>query len=71
MPTNKPRLTINLSNTEYAELADLAHKHSLSMAWIGHKAILEFLEAHRENQLQLPLTKGPRRPTWPTNEGLK
>jgi hypothetical protein len=37
-----------------SELASLAQKNAISMAWIGRKAILEFLEAHRENQLQLP-----------------
>jgi len=73
MPTTKQRLSVNLSDTEYAELASLAQKNAISMAWIGRQAILEFLEAHRENQLQLPLTlaKRPQHPKWPTNEGLR
>lgn len=56
MPTCKQRVSINLSNKEYAELSALAERHNLSMAWIGHKAILEFLENNRDEILQLPLT---------------
>jgi hypothetical protein len=54
MPTSKQRISINLSDPEYAELAALAERNNLSMAWIGHKAIIDFLEQHRES-LQLPL----------------
>ncbi len=70
MPTSKPRVSINLSDSEYAELAALAERHNLSMAWIGHKAILDFLEKNRDETLQLPLTfaKRPERAKWPSNE---
>ena len=56
MPTTKQRVSINLSNSEYSELAALAERCNLSMAWIGHKAILDFLEQNRKESLQLPLT---------------
>ena len=55
MPTIKQRLTINLSDSEHAELAGLAEKHGLSMAWIGRRAIVEFLGRSRDEALQLPL----------------
>lgn len=58
MPTNKPRLSINLSESEYAELSALAERHRLSMAWIGHHAILALLEKNRTEFLQLPLSFG-------------
>jgi hypothetical protein len=64
MPTSKQRISINLSAGEYAKLAALAERNNLSMAWIGHKAILEFLEQNRDDLLQLPLAfvKRPNRP---------
>ena len=58
MPTNKPRLSINLSESEYVELSALAERHKLSMAWIGHQAILAFLEKNRTELLQFPLSFG-------------
>jgi len=60
MPTTKQRVSINLSDAEYSELAALAERHNLSMAWIGHRAILAFLEHNREESLQLPLTFNKR-----------
>lgn len=70
MPTVKQRISINLDNGEYAELAALSRKHNLSMAWIGHKAIAEFLERYRDNSLQLPLAFAERaeRPEWLSDE---
>ena len=66
MPTTKQRISINLADEEYAELAALAERHNLSMAWIGHKAIAEFLEQHRETT-QLPLNfRRPPELTAPT-----
>lgn len=69
MPTTKQRISINLQDGEYAELAALAEKYNISMAWIGRKAIIDFLERHRENPLQLPLTFSQRaeRPEWLEN----
>lgn len=60
MPTTKQRVTINLSVGEYRELAALSEKHNVSMAWIGHKAIIELLEKTRGELLQLPLSFGTR-----------
>lgn len=56
MPTIKQRLSINLSDSEYTELAGLAEKHSLSMAWIARRAVADLLERSRDEPLQLPLT---------------
>jgi hypothetical protein len=56
MPTTKPRLSINLSAGEYAELSALAERNNLSMAWLGHKALLDFLTLARTESLQLPLS---------------
>jgi hypothetical protein len=69
MPTNKQRVTINLSESEYRELAALAERHNVSMAWIGHKALIDFLEQARVETLQLPLAfpKRPQRTEWPTS----
>lgn len=55
MPTNKLRISINLTEGEYAQLSALAERHGLSMAWIGHKAIVGLLEKARGDELQLPL----------------
>ena len=55
MPTTKQRVSINLPESEYAELAALAEKHGVSMAWIGRKAICSFLELCRADEHQLPL----------------
>jgi hypothetical protein len=69
MPTNKQRISINLSDNEYKELYALAERHNLSMAWIGHKAILYLLEQNRDESLQLPLTFTRRpNPRQPTND---
>jgi hypothetical protein len=59
MPTSKQRISIILSDGEYAELSALAERHNLSMAWIGHKALLEFLEKS-SGELQLPLAFAKR-----------
>lgn len=69
MPTTKQRLSINLPDGEYAELAVLADKHNVSMAWIGRKAINDFLERYRGRQLQLPLmfSEPSERPEWLDN----
>jgi hypothetical protein len=73
MPTTKQRISINLSDSEHTELAALAKKHNISMAWIGHQALLEFLERQREResspQLPLTFTQREERPKWPTHEG--
>lgn len=55
MPTNKRRIAVNLADQEYSNLAALAERHDVSMAWLGRQAILEFMEHHRLEQLPLPM----------------
>lgn len=66
MPTIKQRLTVNLDDEDYRELAILAGRNNLSMAWLGRKAVLELLERYRENPHQLPLKFAEREtpPEW-------
>ena len=51
----KPRISVSLSEQEYRELAALAEKYQISLAWLGRKAIAEFLERYQDQELQLPL----------------
>lgn len=51
----KPRISVSLSEQEYRELSALAEKYQISLAWLGRKAIAEFLERHQDEELQLPL----------------
>jgi hypothetical protein len=55
MPTTKRRVAITLPDNTYAELGALADRHRVSMAWLGHQAILEFLDKYRDENVQLPL----------------
>ena len=68
MPTIKQRLTVNLADEDYRELAVLAGRNNLSMAWLGRKAVLELLERFRENPHQLPLkfSESVPAPEWNT-----
>ena len=59
----KNRVTINLEDREYAELAALSDRHRVSLAWLGRQAIIEFLERREAEDLQLPLNlSSERRP---------
>ncbi len=49
------RVTVNLEEPEYAVLSGLSGKHRVSLAWLGRQAIIEFLERHEEEEIQLPL----------------
>ncbi len=60
MPTTKHRLTVNLSDGEFGELAALAEQHKASVAWLGRMAITDFLERNRAAAIQLPLTFAAR-----------
>ena len=53
MPTTKQRISINLPEDEYTALSVLATKSNLSMAWVGRKAILDFLDRYRDKQIPL------------------
>jgi hypothetical protein len=67
MPTTKHRVAVNLDDSEFAELAAIAGKHDVSLAWLGRQAFLEFMARYRNEQLNLPMrlearnTQGPRR----------
>lgn len=52
---SKNRLSVNLSDSEFRELMALAEQSRVSMAWLGRQAIAEFLERHKDAELQLPL----------------
>lgn len=49
------RVTVNLEAPEYSQLSALADKHRISLAWLGRRAIIEFLERNDQEKLQLPL----------------
>lgn len=49
------RVTINLEAPEYSQLSALAEKHRISLAWLGRRAIIEFLERNGQEELQFPL----------------
>jgi len=53
MPTIKQRISINLPDEEYTALSTMAEKNNLSMAWIGRRAILDFLDRYRDKQIPL------------------
>jgi len=63
MPTTKHRIASNLSDTEFDELAAMAEKYDVSLSWLSRKAILEFIDRYRVEQLQLPLRLEPQRGT--------
>jgi hypothetical protein len=63
MPTTKHRIAANLTDAEFSELAAMAQKYDVSLAWIGRKALLEFIDRYRTEQLYLPLRQEARRPS--------
>ena len=46
---------------EYLEEAEY-REHRVSLAWLGRKAVTEFLERFGQEELQLPLILAPERP---------
>ena len=50
------RISVGLSEREHAQILAMSEKHRVSVAWLGRQAIVEFLERHRDQELQLPLT---------------
>ena len=54
---SKKRLSVNLSESEYQELAVLAQQNNVSMAWLGRKAIIQLLEQNKTQEHQLPLLR--------------
>jgi hypothetical protein len=65
MPTTKHRIAVNLDDNEFAAMAAMAHKHDVSLAWLGRRAVLEFTARYRNEQLQLPLRLEVRNPHSP------
>ena len=63
--TSKHRITVNLSDGEYAALGELAEKSKVSLAWLGRHAISTLLERaeNDEDQMPLPLSQSQRRGT--------
>ena len=60
MPTAKHRIAVNLTDSEFVELAAMADKYDVSLSWLGRQGILEFITRYRAEQLQLPLRPEPR-----------
>ena len=56
------RVTVNLEETEFKELSAISQKHRVSLAWLGRKAMIEFLERFEQEELQLPLILSPESP---------
>ena len=48
------RVAVNLEAPEYNQLSVLADKHRIFLAWLGRRAIIEFLERTEQEELQLP-----------------
>ena len=61
MATNT-RFSVALDEHAYAELAALAEKHRISMAWLVRHAVSEFLDRYAAEDLQLPLRLSAARP---------
>jgi hypothetical protein len=55
VPTTKHRVPASLTDNEFRELAAMAEKYDVSLAWLTRKAILEFIDRYHSEQLQLPL----------------
>lgn len=53
--TAKTRFSVTLDESEYAELAVMAARQRVSMAWLVRHAVTEFLDRYRDGNLQLPL----------------
>ena len=51
----KERLTVNLEADDYRTLRRIAEQHSVSMAWLGRRAIERFLEQNN-SQHELPFS---------------
>lgn len=51
----QPRISVTLSGSEDAELQALAEKHQVAKSWVGRRAIQEFLDKYRNEEMQLPL----------------
>jgi hypothetical protein len=59
--SSKNRITVNLSDKEFAAFVDLAAHSKVTKAWLGRYAITSLLERvqNDEQQLPLPLAQPP------------
>ena len=48
--TTRNRLSVGLSSDEYEALRALAGQYEISMAWLGRRAIGEFLDRHQNRR---------------------
>ncbi len=51
----KQRISIGLTPSVLRELTALADEAHVSVSWVGERAIAEFLERHRNGEIQLSL----------------
>ncbi len=49
------RITVSLQEIEYEALLSLAERSDVSLSWLTRQAIADFLEKHKNKQLQIPL----------------
>jgi hypothetical protein len=55
------RLSVSVSATDHAELVRFAEARDLSIAWVVRRAIVDFVEHHRDDsQRELHLPRGRR-----------
>lgn len=54
----KHRITVNLEDDEYETLVAIAGRSDRSMAWVGRRAILDFIAA--QEHAEVPLLAGVR-----------
>lgn len=55
MTPSKNRVTVNLSDEEAIQLAELAERSKVSKAWLGRHAICTLLERAQQEETQFPL----------------
>ena len=60
----KTRFSVALDEQEYDELAAMAGKYRVSMAWLVRQAVGEFCGRYRNEDLQLPLRLTVARPEY-------
>jgi hypothetical protein len=55
----KNRITVNMTDAEYAALSELAARFQVSLAWLGRRAMAELVERYRKesDQLKMPFLK--------------
>jgi len=59
------RLSVGLSDQEFGALQRIAEEHRVSLAWVGRKAISDFLAAHTHEEHE------PLLPTRDAQKGIK